>query len=437
MRRAVTEAGRRSWPVGGPVRLGLVILGVGFAGALAWASVAEIHGAVIASGSMELESRRQAIQHPDGGVVAALPVRDGSRVEAGAAILELDATGLAAERAILVRQLQEARARIDRLASEARSGDGVSFRDAAAAEENPVLAVLLAGERRLFENGRESLMQTVAQIGERKAQTAAFIEALRLQAKAVRDQLALIGGEVRDKQWLLGKDLVRKPEVSRLLREEARLRGVLGELEAEIARGRSALASHEIERLRLLAERREQAQGELRALQPREAELGERLRVVETRLSRLVLRAPMAGVVHGLRVFTVGGVIPAGTEVAAIVPEGVPLAPRVRVDAARIDEIRAGQEVTVVFPAFNLRSAPEFIGRVRTVSADALVDEASGTRYYTAEIVLDEDSEAEARARGIVPGMPVEAFIRTRARTPLAFLLDPFTDYVRHAFREE
>ncbi len=118
-------------------------------------------------------------------------------------------------------------------------------------------------------------------------------------------------------------------------------------------------------------------------------------------------------------------------------PEGVPLAPKVRVDAARIDEVRAGQKVTVVFPAFNLRSAPEFTGRVRTVSADALVDEASRTRYYTAEIVLGEDSETEARAHGIVPSMPVEAFIRTRARTPLAFLLDSFTDYVRHAFREE
>ncbi len=425
------------WPTGGPVRVGLLALGVGFAGAMAWAAMAEIHGAVIAPGSVELESRRQAIQHPDGGVVAALPVRDGARVEAGAAILELDATELSAEKALLTRQLQEARARIDRLAAEVRSEDSVAFRDADTAAVDPTLAVLLAAERVLFETGRESLMQRVAQIGERKTETAAFIQGLRLQGKAVGEQLALVEAEARDKQELLEQNLIRKPEFTRLLREEARLRGELGRLEAEAARGRSALASYEIERLRLLAERREAAQDEMRTLQPREAELAERLRVVETRLARRVLRAPMAGVVHGLRVFTVGGVIPAGAEVATIVPEGVPLTPRVRVEAGQVDEIRTGQEVTVMFPAFNLRNAPEFTGRVRTVSADALVDETTGARYYTAEIALNAKSEAEAQARGIVPGMPVEAFIQTRARTPLAFLLAPFTDYVRHAFREE
>ena len=433
----MNKAARRSWPVGGPVRLGLLALAVGFAGALAWASVAEIHGAVIAPGSVEVESRRQAIQHPAGGIVASLPVRDGARVEAGAAILELDATDLASEKTLLVRQLQEVRARIDRLSAEARSGEEVVFRDAPGATNDPVLAAVLADERTLFETGHESLMQTVAQIEQRKASTVAFIEGLRQQLQASRDQLALVGSEARDKEELLEKNLIPKPEVSRLLREEARLRGALGELGAEVAQGRSAIASYEIERLRILAQRREKAQGEMRELQPREAELAERLRVVETDLARRVLRAPMAGVVHGLRVFTVGGVIPAGAEVATIVPEGVPLVLRVRVDAGQIDEVRVGQEVTVVFPAFNLRTAPEFTGRVRTVSADALVDEISGLRYYTAEVALSAESEAEARALGIVPGMPVEAFIRTRARTPIAFLLDPFTDYIRHAFREE
>ena len=431
------EQVRNRWPIGGPVRWSVVILAVGFAGAMAWASVAEIHGAVIAPGSIEVESRRQAIQHPDGGMVSAIPVRDGKRVEAGAAILELDATDLASEKVLLIRQLREVRARIDRLSTEARSGEGLVFRDAAAAANDPVLATLLADERTLFETGRESLMQTVAQIEQRKVATEAFIGGLRLQLEATRDQLALVGAEARDKETLLAKSLIPKPEVSRLLREEARLKGVLGELDSEIARGRSAMASYEIERLRTLAERREKAQGEMRTLQPREAELAERLRVVETRLSRLVLRAPMAGVVHGLRVFTVGGVIPAGAEVATIVPEGVPLVARVRVDAGQIDEVRSGQDVTVLFPSFNIRTAPEFIGRVRTVGADALVDEVSGVRYYTAEIALSEESEAEASARGIVPGMPVEAFIQTRARTPIAFLLDPFTEYIRHAFREE
>ncbi len=433
----MTETVQTSWPVGGPVRWSLLILAVGFIGALAWASVVEIHGAVIAPGSVEVEARRQAVQHPDGGVVAAIRVREGERVEAGAALLELDVTELTAERALLTRQFLEVRVRLDRLSAEARDGERLVFRDARAAGDNPVLATLLADERALFETGRSAVEQTVAQLEERKAQTRAWVEGMRRQLDATRRQLSLIAEEARVKETLLERNLIPKPEVSRLLREEARLKGIAGEIEAEIARGRSAVAAYEIERLRVLTERREKVQDERRALQPREAELAERLRVVETRLARRVLRAPMAGVVHGLRVFTVGGVIPAGAEVAAIVPEGVPLVLVVHVEAGQIDEVSPGQEVTVVFPSFNARTAPEFAGRVRTVSADALVDETTRERFYTAEVSLSAESEVEARTRGILPGMPVEAFIQTRARTPIAFLLDPFTDYARHAFREE
>ena len=415
----------------------LAVLGVGFGGALAWASVAEIAGAVIATGSVEVEARLQAIQHPDGGLVAAIPVRDGTRVAAGEPILELDGSELAAEEALLARQLLETRARLDRLSAEERDAPDIVFRDAITATDDSVVAAIQTDERRLFVTRREVLEQTMAQLAERREQTGAWVDGTRRQAEAARRQLALVRDEARAKEALLERGLIPKPEVLRLLREEARLEGLIGELEAEIARGRSAAAGYEIERLRLLADRREQAQSVMRTLQPREAELAGRLRVMRTRLGRLVLRAPMAGVVHGLRVFTVGGVIAPGTEVASIVPEGVPLVLRVRVEAGQIDEVQPGQEVTMVFPSFNARTAPEFTGHVRTVSADALVEEATGARFYTAEIGLTGDSEAAARTFGILPGMPVEAFIQTRMRTPVAFLLDPFTDYVRHAFREE
>ncbi len=413
------------------------MLGVGFGGALAWASMAEIAGAVIAAGSVEVEARLQAIQHRDGGIVAAIPVRDGARVAAGESSLELDGSELAAEEALLARQLQVTRARVDRLSAEERDTRDIVFRDASAAAADPVGAAILADERRLYLTRREVLRQTMAQLAERREQTGAWVDGMRRQAEATRRQLALVEEEARAKEQLFGKGMATKPEVSRLLREEARLEGEIGELEAEIARGRSAAAGYEIERLRLVADWRQQVQSEMRTLQPREAELAGRLRVMQTRLGRLVLRAPMAGVVHGLRVFTVGGVIAPGTEVASIVPEGVPLVLRVRVEAGQIDEVQPGQEVTVVFPSFNARTAPEFTGRVRTVSADALVEEGTGARFYTAEIALTEDSETAARTFGVLPGMPVEAFIQTRMRTPVAFLLDPFTDYVRHAFREE
>lgn len=286
--------------------------------------------------SVEVEARLQVIQHPDGGLVAAIPVRDGTRVAAGEPILELDGSELVAEEAVLARQLLETRARLDRLSAEERDAPDIVFRDAGTATDDSVVAAIQADERRLFVTRREVLEQTMAQLAERHEQTGAWVDGMRRQAEATRRQLALVKEEARDKEALLERSLVPKREVSRVLREEARLEGVIGELEAEIARGLSAAAGYEIERLRLLADWRGQAQSEMRTLQPREAELEGRLRVMRTRLGRLVLRAPMAGVVHGLRVFTVGGVIAPGTEVASVVPEGVPLVLRVRVEAGRI-----------------------------------------------------------------------------------------------------
>ena len=429
--------GNMKWSTARPMRKGLTILAIGFVGALTWASIAQIRGAVIASGNVEVESGRQAIQHPDGGMVAGIWVRDGERVDEGAAILELDSAELSSERSLLVRQFREVRAQVDRLSVEAGTGEELVFRDEKLATNNAVVKKTLAEERTLYDTGRELLMQTIAHIDERKVSSTVYIEGIKLQLEATQDQLALIETEARDKEALLAKNMIPRPEVLRLLREEARLRGVIGEMKAEIARGQSTSASYEIEKLRTLAEQREKAQSELHALQLREAEIAERLRVIETRLSRLVLRAPMAGIVHSLRVFTVGGVIPAGAEVAAIVPEGLPLVLNVRIDPGQIDEVHAGQDVTVVFQSFNTRTAPEFIGRVRTVSADTVVDEVTGLRFYTARVVLDAPSEEAARVRGILPGMPVDAYIQTRVRTPVDFLLDPFVDYIRHAFREE
>ncbi|MBL4541875.1 MAG: HlyD family type I secretion periplasmic adaptor subunit [Rhodobacteraceae bacterium] len=427
------------WSARRPLLRGFLALGLGLGGVAVWAGVTQIGGAVIAPGMVAVEARRQLVQHPDGGLVAAIHVRDGDRVAAGDPILALDGTELVAQRALDAREGFELGARLARLGAEVRGAGALRFPDAmrAAAAADPDRAQVLADETALFVGRRDTLAQTLAQIAERQVQTRASIAGRERQLEAAREQLALARQDLADQADLLAQGLTQTARVTALRREAAEIQGRIGELEAGIAEARSQIAGYEIEALRIAAEWREAAQTELRELQPRAAELRERLRVTETRLGRLVLRAPMAGRVHDLKAFTVGGVIAPGAEVAAIVPADAARILVVEIAPAEIDRVSAGQTARIRFPSFNARTTPEVTGRLRTVSADVLSDPNTGRSWYSAEIVLTEEAEAALAGLDILPGMPVESFIETGARSPASYLVKPVSDYLTRAMREE
>ncbi len=413
------------------------MFGVGVFGA--WAAVTEINSAVVASGQIQVAERRQQIQHPYGGVVSEIAVRDGQRVKAGDTIIRLDDTELKAQAALLRRTIFETHARLDRLSAEVLTKDTLVFRDEllqqAAAE--PHLKAVLEDERSLFATRRDGVLQTTRQLIERKAQTEAVIGGLERQLQAGKAQLELINEELAGAESLLKNKLIEVTRVSALRREAARLLGSVGELEAGIAEARSTIAGYEIEKLRYLSDWSEKAQEELRTLQPKEAENRERLTVIETQMKRLSMTAPMDGIVYNMKVFTIGGVVPAGGEIAAIIPEDTKLVFIVRVDPVQIDRLVIGERAIVRFPSFNAHTTPELEGELKYVSADVLTDPQTGVSYYNAEVVLKPGAIEKLGDKVLIPGMPVETFIQTGARSPLSFLVKPFTDYIDYAFREE
>lgn len=418
---------------------GLVGLGVGLGGFALWAALTQINGAVVASGEVAVEARRQAIQHPDGGLVAAVNAKEGQVVAAGTPILTLDGTELSAQRALDLRDLAETLSHLDRLKAEMIGASQVSYQPDLLAMAGDVagLEQLVAEETILFEARRATLHQSIAQLTERIRQAKAEIDGRSRQLDASRRQIALIHEELAGQEDLLAKGLTLKTRVLALRREAAQLDGQIGEYEAAIAAARSSIASFVVERLRIEAEFREKAQGELRSLQPKEAELREKLRVIDAKTHRLVLRAPMAGAVLGLQAHTVGGVIPAGGEVASIVPSDTPLVLNVDIDPRQVDRVRAGQAAKVRFPNFDARTTPEVDASVVFVSADAIAEPNTGRRFFRAEVALAPGVRAALGNRELVPGMPVETFIQTDARSPASFLIKPLEDYWAYAMREE
>lgn len=420
-----------------PVTMGIVTLIALIGGFGVWSATSTLSGAIIAPGRIEVELNRQIVQHPDGGVVAEIRVAEGSTVQAGDVILRLDGGPIKSELAIVDDRLVEVMARRARLEAERDGTTEIIIPPALSrlAQTRPDSAEQIDGQRRLFAARLETVARTTEQLGKRRAQTLSQITGIDAQAVALQRQLDLIERELTDAQSLLAKGLTQAPRVLALEREQARLSGQVGELAATRASAEGRVTETDLEVLRLDAARREEASSQLRDIGSSELELAERRRALVERIDRLDVRAPVAGTVLGLQVTTPRAVLRAADPVAYIIPQDRPLVIATQVSPLQIDEVHVGQPVRLVFPTFAARTTPELNGKITLISADVLTDPATKASFYRAEIALA-PTEAARLGHTLLPGMPVEAFIQTGSRTPLAYLVKPFTDYFNRAFRE-
>ncbi|MCR8825130.1 HlyD family type I secretion periplasmic adaptor subunit [Pseudosulfitobacter koreensis] len=427
------------WSARAPVIFGLFGLLVLFGGFAVWATQANIAGAIIASGRIEVDRNRQIVQHPTGGVVAEIAVQEGDTVMAGDLLLSLDDRQAQSQLAIIEGQLYELMARRGRLEVERDQTDDVVFEDELlqAGARNPDLEELISGQRNLFLARRDSVAGETEQLQKRQSQIQNQIDGIEAQELALALQLGLIKEELTSQQALLDKGLAQATRVLALQRQQASLEGQLGELAANKAQAEGRITEIDLEILKLSVGRREEAITQLRDLRYRELELVEQRASLMEDIESLQLRAPVSGIVYGMRVQTPRSVIRGADPILYLIPQDRPLVIVAQVDTIHIDQVHVGQQVNLRLSALDQRSTPELVGQVALISADAFEDEARGQTYYRAEITLN-PGELEKLNEGdvLIPGMPVEAFIRTADRTPMAYLIKPFADYFTRAFRE-
>jgi HlyD family type I secretion membrane fusion protein len=433
------DAGANRWTATLPLVVGFVAIALMLGGLGAWSVGTQIAGAVVAPGVVEVQSERQVIQHPDGGVVGEILARDGDSVAAGQVLLRLDGTFLTSELAIVESQLAELFARSARLMAERDGAEAPDFGDRPGFEtvDTQALDDLIAGQRALFDARSTSIAQERRQIAEQQAQIDRQIEGLEAQLSALNRQRSLISNEVADVQSLFDRGLVQGPRLSELQREDARLEGEIGNLRAMVAEAETRISALEIESLRLVDSRREEAITRLRDLGFSRIELQERRLSLLEQIARLDVRAPVRGVVFASRVVAEQSVVQPAEPMMFIVPGDQPLHVSARIDPIDIDQVFPGQEVSLMFTTFNRRTTPEIPGLVLRVSADAETDEVTGATYYQAVVTPDDTALAALPGVTLLPGMPVETFLKTEERTPLSYLTQPLMAYVQRAFREE
>ncbi|MBD3664845.1 HlyD family type I secretion periplasmic adaptor subunit [Sulfitobacter aestuariivivens] len=429
----------KRWSATRPVILGFFGLLLLFGGFGTWAVTSEIAGAVIASGRIEVDRNRQIVQHENGGVVETIVVDEGDTVAAGDLLIALDPQQLSSQLVIIEGQLFELMARRGRLEAERDEVDGISFDSelVAVAAQREDVNELVEGQTRLFEARRASVAKEIEQLGKRSEQIASQIDGVTSQEDALTRQLELIEEELENQQTLLDRGLAQASRVLSLQRDQAGLRGQIGELAASKAQSQGRATEIDIEILKLGTASREEAISRLRDLRYRELELVEQRRALLSEIDGLQVRAPVSGIVYGMQVQTPRSVVRPAEPLMYLVPQDRPLVIAAQVEPVHVDQIVVGQDVNLRLSALDQRTTPELVGRVMQISADAIEDQVTGASFFRAEITLN-PGELEKLPEGtiLLPGMPVEAFIRTGDRSPMAYLIKPMADYFARAMRE-
>ena len=422
----------RRYTIAGIVVVLILTCGVGV-----WAAATEISGALIAPGTIVVESNVKKVQHPTGGVVGQLLVRDGDQVKAGDLLVRLDDTIMRANLAIVTKALTELYARKARLEAERDGAETVKFPDDLMQQADvPEIAQVLMGERKLFELRRSARAGQKAQLQERINQSGEETTGLNAQKVAKEKEITLIEHELAGVRDLFNKNLVPMTRLTSLERDATRIDGERGQLIATIAQAKGKIAELRLQIIQIDQDLSSEVAKEMREIDAKIGEFVERKVSAMDQLKRTDIRSPQDGTVFQSTVHTVGGVMPAGEPIMLIVPEADKLTIEARVNPQDIDKVQLGQIAALRFSAFNVRTTPEIFGTVSRVSADTTTDQRTNQSYYTIRIAMPPEQVTRLGDVKLVPGMPVEAFVKTGERTVISYLMKPLSDQINRAFRE-
>ena len=422
--------------VRGPIRAGLLVIGATVGAFILWSVVAPLSAAVIAQGFVKSDTNRKSVQHLEGGIVQRINVRDGDRVEQGQVLLELGSTQITANAVVYGGQLDARQVKAVRLRAERDNVASLDLPEPIRSRAGePAMRAILESERRAFDSGR-TLLQTenrllTAQIAEVDKQIVALDNQVAAQTRAA----SLMSEELETNRGLLAAGFISRPQLLGLERQLEMHRVAISEQTAAIHAARQRRQDLDLRLQNSLAERRQRAALELANV---EAEIDDLLgRGVAARdaVSRLEVRAPIAGTVVNLKVFTLGGVISSGQPLMDILPAEDDLVIEAMADVRDADDLREGQNVEVRFSGLPSRDVAPLGGTLDYVSADRVEDPRIGLPHFVirVRIARDELGKLPVPAKA---GMPVEVYVQLGERSPMDYLLSPLTHSLRQALRE-
>jgi HlyD family secretion protein len=419
----------------GTILVLLVTFGIG-----GWAATTELSSAVVAPGVLVVDSSVKKVQHPTGGVVGELRVRDGDHVRAGDILVRLDETQTLAAATIITKSVDELMARQARLETERDNISELVFPAALldrARDPASDAARAIAAEPIFFDRRRQARDGQKSQLKERSAQLQEEIKGYQGQVEAKKKEVEFIQQELGGVRTLWEKNLVPISRLTALERDAARIEGERSQLSGMIAQAKGKTAEIQLQIMQVDQDLRSEVGKDLVEARSKLSELAERKIAAVDQLQRIDIRAPQNGVVYQLSVHTVGGVIAPGEQIMLIVPDADTLAVEVKIAPQDIDHVHVGQPAILRFSAFNQHTTPEITGAVSVISPDLTQDQRTGTSFYTTRIALKPEELERLGSVKLIPGMPADAYIQMGERTALSYLMKPLRDQAARAFKEK
>ncbi|KKO17055.1 MULTISPECIES: HlyD family type I secretion periplasmic adaptor subunit [Pseudomonas] len=424
---------------GRPARWGVWLVIAGFGGFLLWSCLAPLDAGVVATGTVKVTSNRKAVQHLTGGTVEAILVREGDVVRKGQEVVRLDALRAVAEQGAVSAQYIVSKTVENRLEAERDGRDTVTFDPALLKhyDGDPRLLAAMDLQQRLLDTRRAGLAGELSILEENLAATAVQLKGLQQVYGARASQIGFLNQELQGTRVLAAEGYVPRNRLLELERNNADLSAGQAENLNNIARTRSQATEIKLRILQRQHDYLKEVESQLTDTAKENTTLADRLRALDYEVTHTVIRSPIDGMVQALSIATVGGIIQPGAKIMEVVPLDQPLQVDAMIPVQAIDKMVPGLDVDLAFPAFNHAQTPNIPGRVKTISADRLMDEESKQPYYLAQVEVTQDGMGLLGSNHIRPGMPATVTIKTGERNLLSYLLKPMLERVDASFKEQ
>ncbi|MEQ1967512.1 HlyD family type I secretion periplasmic adaptor subunit [Xenorhabdus nematophila] len=420
------------------LRTGWLIIGIGILGFLIWAAFAPLDKGVASSGTVVVDGNRKTVQSPANGIIRQIQVKEGQQVKAGQVLVQLSQVQVNAQIDSFKQQLYTTLATEARLLAEQQGIDDIVFPSALLNQQSePRINDTLALQKQLFASRREMLRSDLA--GMRQAE-----EGLNFQIKGLREarvskqqQQSSLKEQIANLRPLTEEGYFPRNRYLELLRSQSELSGSLAEMTGRMGQLEKQQQETQQRVIQRQADYQREVRTQLADVQVLANELRNKLEAAQFDLSHTSIIAPVEGSVVGLTVFTQGGVVASGEKLMEILPAQSALEVEARLMVHLIDKIAVGQDVDLMFTAFNQSRTPKVTGKVTVVSADRLVDGITREPYYQMRLRVTPEGMEKLAGLNIKPGMPVEVFVKTGSRSLLSYLFKPLMDRASTSLIEE
>ena len=421
-------------------RVGWIVVLVGFVGFVLWAALAPLDKGVPLSGTVAKESNRKAVQHQGGGTVQEILVKNGAHVKQGQVLVRMNAVLAQAGHDQTEAQYLSAIATEARLVAERDGRKTITFPpELDKRRGEPRVEEVMRLQEQLLLSRQISLQNELGGIDESIAGLKLQIQGLQESRESKKEQVNILKEQLAGMRDLAKEGYVARNRLLDLERTYAQLNGSISEDIGNIGRAQRQVLELNLRRSQRAQDYQKEVRTILTDVQKEAESLAARLKAQQFELENVEVKAPADGVVVDLAVFTNGGVVPAGFKMMDIVPSGDQLVVEGQLPVNLVDKVHAGLPTELIFSAFNTNKTPHIEGEVTQVSADRSVDQHSGMPYYTVRVKVTPEGAKKIAAHklNIIPGMPVELFVKTGERTMANYLLKPVIDRAHSAISED